>query len=359
MSAAAPASRSPRSAPAEPGTPPPTTLAGGSPAPSALARPSGRFAMVAMDQRDSLRTMMAAAARRADGAAGAGAGGGHGTDAPPGASVPDGALTAFKLDVARALGPAASALLIDHDYGYRALTDARVLPPSCAKVLAVDTLDQRPGGPVEDTGLDEGIDIASAAAEGTRALKLLVIWRRDGHRDRRTALAARFVERCRAAGLASVLEPVARPTPEEETAGSFRLNDAIAEAARELAPLRPSLYKCQVPYGGSGTVAEIAAQAERIDEAVDVPWVVLSQGVAPADFPRAVEAACRAGASGFLAGRALWTDALDAEDRAARLQGPCVERLRSLAETVDAHGRPWWQAPAAVAGRTAGGEGAA
>lgn len=339
MSSATPASPVPLPAPA--------ALAGGSPAPAALARPSGCFAMVAMDQRDSLRTMMAQ--RRPEG------------DAAP---VPDSALTSFKLDVARSLGPSASALLIDDEYGYRALTDSGVLPPGCATVLALDTLDQRPGGPVEDTGLDERIDVARAVAEGTRAFKLLVIWRRDTARDRRIALAARFIEVCRAAGAASVLEPVARPTPEEEAAGTFRLNEAIVEAARELAPLRPSLYKCQVPDGGSGTVAETAAQAERIDRVVDVPWVVLSQGVAPRDFPRAVEGACRAGASGFLAGRALWTDALDADDRRARLHGACAERLRRLGETVDAHGRPWWEAAAATdatgaadATRAAGGSG--
>src|SRR5690606_19332887 len=118
------------------------------------------------------------------------------------------------------------------------------------------------------------------------------------------------VRRCREAHLASVLEPVARPTPEEEAAGTFDLNGAIVEAATELSPLRPSLYKCQVPHGGRGTVAQVAAEAERIDAVLDVPWVVLSQGVAPEDFPLAVEAACRAGASGFLAGRALWANAL-------------------------------------------------
>ncbi|SCK32316.1 sulfofructosephosphate aldolase [Streptomyces sp. WMMB 714] len=313
-------------------------LEGGSRAPAALARPSGTFAMVAMDQRDSLRTMMAARLPGTDGRGEAGA------------AVPDSALTEFKLAVARSLGPAASALLIDRDYGYRALMDEAVLPGTCAPILAVDTLDQRPGGPVEDTGLDERADPAAAAAEGTRGLKLLVVWRRDAHRERRVELAARFVELCRAAGLASVLEPVARPTREEESANTFRLNDAIVEAARELAPLRPSLYKCQVPDGGTGTVAGTAAQAERIDRAVEVPWVVLSQGVEPSAFPRAVEAACRAGASGFLAGRALWTDALDAHDRDARLGGPCLERLRRLGETVDAYGRPWWDAPAAGAG---------
>ncbi|MBP0456887.1 hypothetical protein [Streptomyces montanisoli] len=306
----------------------PAVLTGGSAAPAALARPSGTFAMVAADQRDSLRTMMAQ------------------REGVPGSDIPAARLTDFKLAVARALGPHASALLIDRDHGYRRLVDEKVLPATCAPILAVDILDQRPGGPVEDTALDEATDLAAVVADGTRGLKLLVIWRRDAHRDRRVALAARFVEMCRDAGLASVLEPVARPTADEEAAGTFALNDAIVEAARELAPLRPSLYKCQVPDGGAGTVAGIAAQAERIDAVVDVPWVVLSQGVESADFPRAVEAACRAGASGFLAGRALWTDALSG-DRDATLRGASTDRLRLLGEIVDTHGRPWWDAAAA------------
>ncbi|GHH75956.1 aldolase [Streptomyces sulfonofaciens] len=300
---------------------------------AALARPTGTFAMVAMDQRDSLRTLMAEHAGE------------------PRAAITDARMTDFKLAVAAALGPAASALLIDGHYGFRELMDRRLLPATCAPVLAVDVLTQEPGGPVTDTALDTAVDPAALAAEGVRGLKLLVIWRRDRHREERTELAARFVEMCRSAGLASVLEPVARPAPEEESAG-FDLDGAIVEAARELAPLRPSLYKCQVPSRGVGTVGDLAARAARIDAVVDVPWVVLSQGVEPADFPKAVEAACRAGASGFLAGRALWTGALGAPDVRADLRGPCADRLGHLADTVDRYGRPWWDGTAA--GRAGG-----
>lgn len=295
---------------------------------AALARPSGTFAMVAMDQRDSLRTMMADRA---------------GTS---GEAVTDARMTRFKLEVVRALGPHASALLIDRHYGYRDVVSDRLLPESCALILAADALEQQPGGPVTDTAVDQDVDPAAAAADGARALKLLLVWRRDALREQRVAMAERFVALCRAHQLASVLEPVARPTAEEEAAGTFDLNDAIVEAAGELAPLRPSLYKCQVPDGGAGTVSELTAQAQRIDDVVDVPWVVLSQGVDPARFPQAVEAACRAGASGFLAGRALWTSALDAPDTSAALRGDSADRLRRLGEIVDTHGRPWWDAPA-------------
>ena len=71
------------------------------------------------------------------------------------------------------------------------------------------------------------------------------------------------------------------------------------------------------------------------------PWVVLSQGVDPARYPRAVEAACRGGASGMLAGRAVWTATLTADDPRPLLREHSVPRLRELAAIVDEHGRPW------------------
>ena len=67
---------------------------------------------------------------------------------------------------------------------------------------------------------------------------------------------------------------------------------------------------------------------------------MLSAGVALEDFPRGVEAACRGGASGFLAGRAIWRDAL-VEDPEPALRERSVPRLRDLAALVDYVARPW------------------
>ena len=116
---------------------------------------------------------------------------------------------------------------------------------------------------------------------------------------------------------------------------------AIVEAAAELGAVGPSLYKCQVPFEGKADAEKITARARLIDAALPVPWVVLSQGVEPDDFPAAVEAACRGGASGMLAGRALWTSVLAADDPTALLQERSVPRLRELAAIVDRAGRPW------------------
>ena len=276
---------------------------------AALARESGTFAIVAMDQRESLRTMLA--------------------QHHPG-PIADERLVSFKLAVARELAPHASGFLIDRHYAFEAVSADGVVPSSCGLVLAVDELVQAPGAVVEDTALDE--TAVGLAGERVAALKLLVIWRDDERREQRLEMARRFVQLADGRGLLSVLEGVVRHDDREQ---------AIVEAAAELAGVGPSLYKCEVPLHGRGTDAELEARCREIDAAVACPWVVLSQGVEPDDFPRAVTAACRAGASGFLAGRALWSTTLAADDPTALLRERSVPRLRELAELVDTYGRPW------------------
>jgi sulfofructosephosphate aldolase len=267
----------------------------------AIARPSGTFAMVAMDQRESLRTMLREHGHEAD----------------------DGRVAGFKQAVARELAPHASGFLIERDH----LDGVAPLVPQ-GLILAVDRLEQEPGGAVEDTSLDGNVPDNDRIV----ALKLLVIWRDDDRRAERIELARSFVALAERHGLLSVLEPVVRHDDREW---------AIVEAARELGATGCSLYKCQVPLEGKGDPAAITAQARAIDAALPGPWVVLSQGVEADDFPGAVEAACKGGASGFLAGRALWTATLAAADPTELLRERSVPRLLELGEIVDRHGRPW------------------
>jgi sulfofructosephosphate aldolase len=272
-----------------------------------------------MDQRESLRTMLAE----------------HHDDAD------DERMVRFKLAVARGLGPFASGFLIDRHYGYDELVRDRLLPPSCGLILAADELEQPPGGVVQDTHLDTGVDAAAARENGVVALKLLIVWRDDEQRPRRVDTAQRFVELARSYGLLSVLEPVVRGP------AGFDRESAIVEAAAELGVVGCDLYKCEVPTHGGGRPEVITEWCRRIDDAVPCPWVVLSQGVDPERYPAAVEAACRGGASGMLAGRAVWTATLGADDPTQLLRERSVPRLQQLAAIVDAHGRPWREKAAA------------
>jgi tagatose 1,6-diphosphate aldolase len=79
---------------------------------------------------------------------------------------------------------------------------------------------------------------------------------------------------------------------------------------------------------------------------IDRPWVMLSAGAAMEPFRRIVAHAFRAGASGYLAGRAIWWPSLEqnfpdwAAFRAAveRDGVPYAQGLQALLEST---GRPW------------------
>ena len=199
-----------------------------------LARANGTFTMLAIDQRESLRTLLAA--------------GGHPSS--------DADLSAFKVDVARTLSPVASAMLIDRDYGLDAVRAAGAVAPTCGLIVAVDRLVQQPGGSLEWSELDRSALTEALAEAGAVALKFLVVWRPDDPVEPRAVLVRDFIDGCRRLGLVSVLEGLVQVPG--ESAGEA-VDAAILAAAREFAPYEPDLYKTHVPTMGFGEPDEIAA----------------------------------------------------------------------------------------------------
>ncbi|HET7474368.1 MAG TPA: hypothetical protein VFJ71_14685 [Candidatus Limnocylindrales bacterium] len=274
-----------------------------------LRRPSGAFAMLALDQRESLRTMMG------------------------GGDVPDAALSEFKVDAARALTPAASAVLLDVDFGLEPVRRANAIAGGCGVIVAADTLTKQPGGPVEWTTTDERVLGDDGIAAIADAYKLLVIWRR-GEAAERAAVVETFVAGCRRRGRAAIVEGIVRGT-DGPSPGGDRHAELVLEAAVELAGLGADLYKAEVPTLGGADDGAIERHARRLTDALPCPWVVLSNGTPAARFGTATVAACRGGASGFLAGRAIWTDSLAAPDIPAHLAAVAAPRLDALARAVD------------------------
>jgi len=82
----------------------------------------------------------------------------------------------------------------------------------------------------------------------------------------------------------------------------------------------------------------------QLNEASSVPWVLLSDGVNFDVFCHQLEIACKGGASGFLAGRALWQEAasMPNRDRFKFLESVAVDRLKQLSEIASIHGKPWY-----------------
>lgn len=284
---------------------------------SKLARHSGTFAMVAVDQREALRGMFAA----------------HQSE-----PVPDSMLAQFKVDVAEVLSPFGSALLVDEQFGLKPIMDSGVLNPNCGLIVAMDELIGPPGGAAVDTTIDHSVDPNRVKEIGGAALKLLIFYRPDDDPAARAELANEFVAVCKNVGLPSVLEIICRPGKDES---KFNREQALIDAAKEAASWNPSLYKAEVPYYGKGEPALITEASKKITDAIGRPWVVLSNGVAAEDFASAVRASCLGGASGFLAGRAIWADVIGTPDYKTELKNRSIARLTQLCEIVDEFGAPF------------------
>ena len=283
-----------------------------------LARPSGALAMVAVDQREALRGMFAA----------------H--QSTP---VPDSQLTQFKVDVARELSPFASALLVDQEFGIDEIIKQKALKGSCGLIAAADLLVGPPGGAATDTAIDLDVDAIRMRDIGSVGLKFLVLWRNDESPDSRSKLVEEFNKLCTISGLPSVIEIIVKPPT--DTSKTFNREEEIITAAREAASWKPDLYKAEVPFHGEGDLNLVTKNAERISEAIGSPWVVLSNGVKQPFFNDAVKACAMGGASGFLAGRAVWADIVGSADIPKALRDVSIPRLEQLAEIVDTYAKPW------------------
>lgn len=291
----------------------------------AIAGSDGTFAIVAMDQRNTLRRMLTAAERA--------------TDADT--------IRDFKVDVTEALSPSASGILLDPDFGVPAVRDAGVLASGCGMLIAAEPPDRVSWEGEPRAGLDGGTTAAEVVAMGGDAVKLLVQMRPDRpHAPGDPDLVAEVVdvvrtvvEDCAAVGVPSVIETLLYALPDEDPLTPRRRAELIAESARILSEVRPSLLKLEYPSDAAGCRA--------VGAAVTVPWAMLSAGMDFDPFLDAIVNACdEGGASGFIAGRVYWKEAvaLEGEARRAFLTGTARPRLERSLEAMAGHARPWTKA---------------
>jgi tagatose-1,6-bisphosphate aldolase len=153
---------------------------------------------------------------------------------------------------------------------------------------------------------------------------------------------------CERSEIPLYLEPLAyspaepgRPLPSHEH------RRVVLEAARTLVPLGVDILKSEFPIDVFHETDEgpWREACQELTAASQVPWVLLSGGVSHELFLRQATIACETGASGIMAGRAIWNEAVTT-DRFVRtefLRTQGSERLRRLRAMADAVARPFWE----------------
>ena len=312
-----------------------------------MADDAGHFTMVALDQRPPIANLVAA--KRGI--------------APSQVSFAD--MIAVKRLLVEILGPKASAMLLDPNYAVPAALDQLPARTGMLVTLEDHRFQDTPGGRLSHSIRDWSVEkIKRMGADGVKVLA----WYRPDASPEVLAHQKHYVrqvgEECRHHDMAYVLELLTYPFqqqaghPSHSAEAADKLPQRVLDSVREFA--RPEygvdLFKLESPLPGAGLPETDGStahqQAQQLFNAMgelcreaDIPWVMLSAGVTAEQFLRVMRYAYAGGANGFLAGRAIWWEALqhfpDLPACRAALQATGTQTLQSLALLTRERAKGW------------------
>ncbi|MEE8485774.1 MAG: tagatose 1,6-diphosphate aldolase [Acidimicrobiia bacterium] len=305
-----------------------------------LADNAGRFKMVAVDQRPPIKDLVRAATGTTE------------------ASYKD--VAQVKRLLVEELAPYSTAALLDPHYAYPTAIDA-VSPHRGLLVTLEDSVFEETARGRKSAEIDNW-SVDKIRRIGADAVKVLAWYRPDADTDvneHQRHFVARIGEVCRRYDIPFLFELLVYSFPDEDQHDSGYVEqvakraDHVVESVETFAdPVYGiDVFKLESPIpaatvpdaNGEDTAASARAQAlfNQLDRASSVPWVMLSAGAEKEAFLRILTYAYRSGASGFLAGRAIWWDEvqafpdLDAARRNLRAKSvPYMKRINDLTDEL-------------------------
>lgn len=312
-----------------------------------LADEEGLLRMVALDQRPPIMSLI----RERTGVA----------------TAPDEQIIAVKRVIAETLALHASAVLVDPIWAYPAVVG--ICNPHRGLILTLEDhrFEETPRG--RKTHAIEGWSVAKIKRLGGDGVKVLAYYRPDTPREI-SEHQKRFVravgDACRRFDIPFVLELLVYPL-KGQAGGNDYLEDpgkrpehviesvrtfAAEEYGVDLFKLESPLPAESVPEPREGDEAEVRRAQGLFDElgkAAGRPWVMLSAGAGQEAFRRVLHYAFKAGASGFLAGRAIWLEAAqafpDLDAMRAGMREGSAAYLKEITALARAHATPWHRHP--------------
>lgn len=257
-----------------------------------------------------------------------------------------------KVDMIRVLAPHSTSVLVDPVWSYGQSIAANAVPGSVGMISGLEDLYYSPAtSPVAfdtELRLKPGWAPAKLVALGADAAKLVVFHRHDAPaeaRDKQHQVVSQVATDCHALGLPLVVEPLWFPVDGEELADPAvrdRRRRSVIASAASFRAAGADIMKVEFPVLDLEDLDDAHNACAELDAAIDGPWVLLSAGVTFGGFRTQVDVAADHGCSGFMAGRAIWGDAvgrMGAEKRAAAAE-LAARRLDELAQVLEGRGAP-------------------
>ncbi len=310
-----------------------------------MADAAGRFKMTAVDQRPPIIKPIAEH---------------YGSAEAPWADV-----AGFKRMLIETLQSESSAMLLDPNYAIPAGIDA--LSPRLGLIV---TLEDSRFTETPDGRLSQQIDnwsVGKIKRMGADAVKVLAWYRPDAPDSvcqKQKDFAKRIGEECHRHDIPYLFELLVYPLASDAEKGgdyqemqSKRADHVLQSVEAFAAPdfgidvfkLESPVAATDVPGVGNEGWQEIQALFDEMGRLAGRPWVMLSAGAGKAQFKSILTHAYRAGASGYLAGRAIWMEPFSKfPDWGAMRQGLCTESvdyMRELNTLTDATALPFDQHP--------------
>ncbi len=297
-----------------------------------ISTADGIFTMCAMDHRDSLKDMIEKAQGKQPGY---------------------GEMVEYKLDLCTALAPHASAVLLDPIYGAPQCIASGALPRSTGLLVSIEATGYEGTSEGRITRLLDGWGVDKIRRMGASAVKILVYYRPDLSRAaaKQRDTIKKVAKECLKYDIPFLVEPKTYALRNEDPRSAqfaARRPSLVTETVRQLTSLPLDVLKVEFPadFDYEADEKRLLELCHQLNEAATVPWVLLSAGIDYPAFRKEVELACRAGASGFLGGRAIWQEAVAMTDRKERqkfLSTTVVDRLKELTEIATRYGVPWYR----------------
>ena len=291
---------------------------------------NGVFAVLAFDQRQSFMKML---------------------DVKEGDAVEYELVAAAKSDVVQALAGHATAVLLDPIYAAGQTIANGVLPGTTGLLVAVEETGYTGEPTARRSALLENWSVRKIKRMGADAVKLLIYYHPDAGEFTmfQERLCSEVVAACAKEDIPFYLEAVMYSTNPNAPKGSAEFAAEkpalMVKLAKRLGALKPDVLKIEFPVdvNHEPDEAKWLAACQALSEASPVPWALLSAGVDFDLFARQVEVACKAGASGFIGGRAVWKEGIpmSSNERRVWLRDVAAKRLDILRGIAEQYARPW------------------
>jgi tagatose 1,6-diphosphate aldolase len=297
-----------------------------------IAGPDGIFTMCAMDHRGSLESVLCTS----------GQGGNCSRE-----------MTDFKLDLCETLAPHASAVLLDPIYGAAQCIAGGLIPKACGLLVSLEATGYTGDNEHRKTVLLENWNVSRLKRMGASAAKMLVYYRPDIEdlAQKARQLVEEVALECLVYDIPFLVEPISYPIRKETDQVVKFANikhELVTQTASDLTALPIDVLKAEFPADlkYNSNELQLSQYCAELNNASRKPWVILSAGTSFEPFLKEVELACRNGASGFLAGRAVWQEGISISDINARrtfLATIATDRLKRLAEVANKYATPWYR----------------